>query len=113
VSGEVARQTEWQLRVTNGCADHMSGTSEVPQLSDPLCASRKSAEMGHNRTFGQMHNRAQSVIRKGTPVIRNTRTSATPEVRWRKVPWLFENQLKELPAQIHYIPAPLKLHHAQ
>jgi len=33
--------------VTNGCADNMSGTSEVPQLPDPLCATRKSAEVGH------------------------------------------------------------------
>ena len=32
-------------RITNGCADNMSGTSEVPQLADPLCATRKSAEM--------------------------------------------------------------------
>jgi len=32
--------------VTNGCADNMSGTSEVPQLTDPLCAPRKSAEVG-------------------------------------------------------------------
>jgi hypothetical protein len=36
--------------VTNGCADNMSGTSEVPQLADPLCATRKSAEVGHLRT---------------------------------------------------------------
>jgi hypothetical protein len=31
--------------VTNGCADNMSGASEVPQ-PDPLCATRKSAEVG-------------------------------------------------------------------
>jgi hypothetical protein len=36
-------------RVTNGCADTMSGTSEVPQLADRLCATRKSAEVGHKR----------------------------------------------------------------
>src|SRR5215831_17615005 len=29
---------------------NMSGTSEVPQLPDPLCATRKSAEVGHFRT---------------------------------------------------------------
>jgi len=28
----------------------MSGTSEVPQLADPLCATRKSAEVGQRRT---------------------------------------------------------------
>jgi hypothetical protein len=32
--------------VTNGYADNMSGTSEVPQGTDPLCATRKSAEVG-------------------------------------------------------------------
>jgi hypothetical protein len=32
--------------VTNGCADNMSGTSEIPQLAAPLCATRKSAEAG-------------------------------------------------------------------
>jgi hypothetical protein len=38
--------------VTNGCADNadnMSGTSEVPELADPLCATRKSAEVGQIR----------------------------------------------------------------
>ena len=30
---------------TNSCADNMSGTSEVPQLADPLCATSKSAEV--------------------------------------------------------------------
>ena len=35
-----------RLWVTNGCADNMCGTSEVPQLADPLCATRKSAEVG-------------------------------------------------------------------
>ena len=39
--------------VTNGCADNMSGTSEVPQLADPLCATRKSAEVGHKRPCGR------------------------------------------------------------
>jgi hypothetical protein len=37
--------------VTNGRADTMSGTSEVPQLADPLCARRKSAEVGQFRTY--------------------------------------------------------------
>jgi hypothetical protein len=37
--------------VTNGCVDNMSGTSEVPKLPDPLCATRKSAEVGWVRTF--------------------------------------------------------------
>ena len=37
-------------RVTNGCADDVSGTSEGPQLADPLCATRKSAEVGHFET---------------------------------------------------------------
>lgn len=32
--------------VTNGGADNTSGTSEVPQLADPFCAARKSAEAG-------------------------------------------------------------------
>jgi hypothetical protein len=36
--------------VTNGCTDNMSGTSEVPQLTDPLCATRKSAEVGQKLT---------------------------------------------------------------
>jgi hypothetical protein len=31
-------------------ADNMGGTSEVPQLTDPLCATRKSAEVGQLRT---------------------------------------------------------------
>jgi hypothetical protein len=30
-------------------ADNISGTSEVPNLADPLCASRKSAEVGQAR----------------------------------------------------------------
>jgi hypothetical protein len=34
------------IRVTTGCADNMCGTSEVPQLADPLCATCKSAEVG-------------------------------------------------------------------
>jgi hypothetical protein len=29
----------------------MSGTSEVPQLAAPLCATRKSAEVGHERSL--------------------------------------------------------------
>jgi hypothetical protein len=36
-------------RAANGCADNMSGTSEVPQLAAPLCATPKSAEMGHQQ----------------------------------------------------------------
>jgi hypothetical protein len=49
------------LRVTNGCADkngcadNMCGTSEVPQLADPLWATPKSAEMvngGHSDYVG-------------------------------------------------------------
>jgi hypothetical protein len=38
--------------VTNGCADNVSGTSEVPQLvlGDPLCATRKSVEVGQKAT---------------------------------------------------------------
>jgi hypothetical protein len=38
-----------RLRVTNGCADSTSGTSEVPQLADPLRATRKSAGVGQDR----------------------------------------------------------------
>jgi hypothetical protein len=45
----------WRLRVTNGRADNMSGTSEVAQLvllhDDPLCATCKSAEAGQLRTY--------------------------------------------------------------
>jgi hypothetical protein len=40
-----------QLGVTNGCADNMSGTSEVPKLAAPLCATRKSAEVGQQETL--------------------------------------------------------------
>ncbi len=36
--------------VTNGRADNMSDTSEVSRLTDPLCATRKSAEVGHFQT---------------------------------------------------------------
>jgi hypothetical protein len=39
------------VRVTNGCADNTSGTSEVHQLADPLCATRKSAEVGQEETW--------------------------------------------------------------
>jgi hypothetical protein len=35
--------------VIDGCADNRSGTSEVPQLTDPLCATRKSAQVGRFR----------------------------------------------------------------
>src|SRR5262249_3333706 len=38
-----------RLRVTNGCADNTSGTSEVPQLADQLCAMPKSAEVGQDQ----------------------------------------------------------------
>jgi hypothetical protein len=36
----------------SGCPDHMSDTSEVPELADPLCATRKSekwAKIRHSR----------------------------------------------------------------
>jgi hypothetical protein len=39
--------------VTNGCDDNMSGTSQVPQPADPLCATRKSAEVGHERSYAK------------------------------------------------------------
>jgi hypothetical protein len=38
---KLVRRLIW---VTNGRADNKSDTSEVPQLTDPLCATRKSAE---------------------------------------------------------------------
>jgi hypothetical protein len=43
-----AERLEW---VTNGCADDMSGTPEVAKLADPLCSTRKSAEVGQLRTI--------------------------------------------------------------
>jgi hypothetical protein len=46
--------------VTNGCADNMCGTSEVPQLADPLWATRKSAEVGHERTHAAAKGRGCS-----------------------------------------------------
>jgi hypothetical protein len=39
------------LWVTNGYADNMIGTSEVPQVADPLCATRKSAALGQKETY--------------------------------------------------------------
>jgi hypothetical protein len=45
------RETSRPLRVTDGCADNISGTSEVPQLADPLSATRKSAEAGQQETW--------------------------------------------------------------
>jgi hypothetical protein len=36
--------------VTNGCADNTRDTSEIPELADPLCATRKSAEEGQEQT---------------------------------------------------------------
>jgi hypothetical protein len=44
---KLVRRLIW---VTNGHADNMSDTSEVPQLTDPLCATRKSAEVGQFQT---------------------------------------------------------------
>jgi hypothetical protein len=40
----------------------MSGTSEVPQLATPLCATRKSAEAGQLQTSSDL--RAEKVARK-------------------------------------------------
>jgi hypothetical protein len=47
--------------ITNGCADNMSDTSEVPQLTDPLCATRKSAEVGQLRTHADQHLQGHSI----------------------------------------------------
>jgi hypothetical protein len=55
------------MRVTNGRADNMSGTSEVPQRTDPLCATRKSAEAGHERTNAAAHASAPSSARRRNP----------------------------------------------
>jgi hypothetical protein len=55
--------------VTNGCADNMSGTSEVPQVADPLCATRKSAEVGHKPSFMPLRQPEHRVTVRGDAVL--------------------------------------------